>query len=195
MRKLYVEGGGTSKSLRTSCREGFRRFLEKAGLRGRMPRIVACGSRRQAYDDFVTAQRAGDGLALLLVDAEAPVEARGPWEHLERCDRWTRPENVRDEHCHLMVQAMESWFLAGKSSLIAWYGEGFQESALPANPRVEDIPKADVLDGLSRATRATQKGPYEKGRHGFEILARLDPERVKSAAPYARRFLDFLRAG
>ena len=43
--RLYVEGGGDAKSLRTACRRGFREFLLRAGLGGSMPRIIACGPR------------------------------------------------------------------------------------------------------------------------------------------------------
>jgi len=57
--RLYVEGGGDSKELKTHCRRGFRKFIEKAGLQGRMPRIVACGGRQRAYDSFATALAAG----------------------------------------------------------------------------------------------------------------------------------------
>ncbi|MDR0720595.1 MAG: hypothetical protein LBF78_13230, partial [Treponema sp.] len=55
MVKIYVEGGGDTHTLRTACRRGFSGFLEKAGLKGYMPRIVACGSRNNAYADFCTA--------------------------------------------------------------------------------------------------------------------------------------------
>ncbi len=57
--KLYVEGGGDSKTLKTAYRKGFRIFIEKAGLEGRMPSIVACGRRESAYEDF--AKRHEDG--------------------------------------------------------------------------------------------------------------------------------------
>lgn len=50
MVKLYLEGGGDAAALKTACREGFAKFLGKAGMTGRMPRIVACGSRADAYD-------------------------------------------------------------------------------------------------------------------------------------------------
>ncbi len=45
--KLYVEGGGDTASLKTACREGFTTFITKSGVQNR-PRIVACGSRRNA---------------------------------------------------------------------------------------------------------------------------------------------------
>ena len=77
-------------ALRTACREGFTKFLEQTGLKGRMPRIVACGSRRDAYESFCTALETGES-AFLLVDSEAPVSGQNqqgqsdtwlPWQHL-----------------------------------------------------------------------------------------------------------------
>ena len=47
-KRIYVEGGGDAKDLRTRCREGFHKLLENAGFTGRVPRIVASGSRNEA---------------------------------------------------------------------------------------------------------------------------------------------------
>lgn len=58
--KLFVEGGGDSNSLRTECRAAFSAFLQKAGLSGYMPRIVASGSRRAAFDDYCTSISNGE---------------------------------------------------------------------------------------------------------------------------------------
>ena len=192
---LYVEGGGDSTALNIACREGFREFLEKAGLEGRMPRIKACGARDKAYKNFKTALARGDRIPMLLVDSEDPVPAgSGPWAHLQSRDGWRRPTGAGDEHCHLMVQVMESWFLADKPALALYYGHEFREGALPANPHIEQVRKADVLRGLARATRAFREG-YDKGSHSFEILAMIDPAVVESAAPSAKRLLDVLRNG
>ena len=46
--RLYVEGGGNSRTLRAACRKAFSSFIEKAGAQGRMPHIVACGIRDSA---------------------------------------------------------------------------------------------------------------------------------------------------
>lgn len=197
--RLYVEGGGDSKALKSACREGFRKFLEKAGVGGRMPRIVACGGRQNAYERFVTALGAADGTPMLLVDAEGPVAAGAdqadPWGHLASRDRWARPSGASDGQCHLMVEVMESWFLADKAALESFYGQGFRASGLPGNPQVEKVPKDEVLSSLARATGDARKGAYDKGSHSFDILARLDPRKVENAAPYARRLLDTLRKG
>ena len=190
--KLYVEGGGDSKSLKRACRRGFGKFLERAGAAGKMPRIVACGSRADAYESFKTAHASQDGGAMLLVDAEAPVTSQGSWQHLNARDGWARPANATDEQCHLMVQVMESWFFADADALSSFYGQGFRRQALPQNPNVEGVLKQDVLAGLAQATRETGKGIYKKGADSFAILENLDPARVRSASPYADRLISAL---
>lgn len=193
--KIYVEGGGNSKQLRTACRRGFSKFIEKAGLAGQMPKVVACGSRDDAYNSFRTNHAGGKETAILLVDAEAAVLASDPWEHLRTRDGWERPTGAVNNQCHLMVQIMESWFLADVGTLETFYGQGFRPQRLPANPKLEDVAKQDVLDGLNRATSTTTKGNYNKGRDSFLILEELDPDKVKQALPSTNRFIEALQSG
>jgi hypothetical protein len=194
--KLYVEGGGDSKALKIECREAFRRLLDKAGLAGRLPRIVASGGRAQALDDFANAfqRRAQDEQCFLLIDSEVPVARDSPWEFLETQGPpgWVRPRGVADEHCHLMVQCMEAWFLADKSALEAFFGAGFSADRLPANLNVEAVSKLDVFSGLDRATRECRRR-YDKGENSFKVLARIDVRRLEVAASWAKRFIDTLR--
>jgi hypothetical protein len=115
--KVYVEGGGDhNKALETECRRGFSEFFRKAGLENRMPRVVRCGGRRQAYERFRTAHEnaSGDEFPILLVDSEEPVVESSPWEHvrLRPGDQWARPAVASEDRIHLMVQAMEAWFHA-----------------------------------------------------------------------------------
>jgi Domain of unknown function (DUF4276) len=180
--------------LRTACRRGFSEFLKKAGLSGRMPRIIACGRRENAFDSFRTAMRSPrQGAPLLLVDAEGAVEPPGGWEHLSARDGWSRPRDASDDMCHFMVQCMEAWFLADRSALAAFFGHGFQPGALPGNLQLEEISKRDVLAGLEQASRNAPRGPYHKARHGFVILAKIDPSAVERSAPHAARLLAKLR--
>lgn len=190
--RLYVEGGGESKSLKTACRKGFRSFLERAGLSGSLPRVVACGSRRNAYESFKTAHAHRDETVLLLVDAEGPVTSDGTWQHLQARDGWSRSDGATDEQCHLMVELMESWFLADREAIAAFYGQGYRSNALPPRQDVEQIPKRDVLDSLALATRNSTKGRYDKGAHSFRILENLDPAKVMEAAPHADRLISTL---
>ena len=194
--KVYVEGGGDNRSLRAQCRQNFKTFFCKAGLKGRMPRIVASGGRVKAFEDFRNAlKNAGtESFIILLIDSEDGVNA-GPWTHLKRRDNWDKPVAAADDNAHLMAQCMESWFLADKDKLAAFFGDGFNRGALPTRLAVEDIPKQDVLNGLKAATRnCGKKGEYHKGRHSFRILSCLDPEKVTAASPHARRLVETLLA-
>jgi len=196
--RIYVEGGGDSASLHVLCREGFSRFLKRAGFEGRMPRIVACGSRRAAHDRFRMAceHPHSDGdVALLLIDSERPVgDEPSPWAFLARNpeDRFDKPANATDDHCHLMVVCMESWFLADKGVLCTFFGKDFRPQALPQNPRVESIAKDDVLSGLEKASAGCRSGRYAKGVPSFHILQVISPAKVAEASPWAKRFLDTL---
>ena len=198
--KVFVEGGGKKKDLKTTCRQGFSKFFSRTGLEGRMPSVVASGSRRDAFNDFRTAVRGAkkDDFIVLLVDSEEPVVAgSGPWQHLKKTpdDKWDQPLGTTDDQVHLMVQCMEAWFLADKDCLIAYYGNGFNQNALPARQDIEKILKDDVLKGLKNATRScVSKGEYEKGRHAFDILAQIDPKKVIAASPHAKRLVDTLKA-
>lgn len=205
--KLFVEGGGDARLLKDNCRRGFRLFLEKAGLDGYMPSIVACGSRGNAYEDFCVETQQGKP-AMLLIDSEAPVNARlcctgelaewKPWLHLKQRqgDKWNRPSDTDDSQCHLMVQCMESWFLADRHTLEEFFGQGFDGGSLPAESRaIESVPKEEVYEGLHDATKSCKtKASYGKGDHSFKLLALIDPNKVTQASPWAQRFVILLKA-
>jgi hypothetical protein len=202
--KLYVEGGGDSSALRTACRAGFSKFLNKAGFQGKMPRIVACGSRQNAYDSFCTAIRSGED-ALLLVDSESTVVADDqqgepenwrPWNHLgnRTSDQWERPANAAEEDCHLMVQCMEAWFLADSENLQNFFGQGFNPASLPHESPIESLPKKRIFQILSKTTEHCKtKAKYGKGEHSFRLLAHISSDRVTAASPWAKRFIGALQ--
>jgi hypothetical protein len=191
---VFVEGGGDQRRTRTACRKAFRGFLGK--LLGDRPklRIIASGSRDEAYHDFSRSlANDADTFPLLLVDSEDPVPpGKTAPAHLRDRDHWT--DTLPDGQVHLMVQCMESWFLADKAAIAQYYEDGFKPSALPRNPNIEEIPKRDVMNGLDRATGATSKGRYHKTKHGFDILERIDPRFVQQLSPYADALFKVLLA-
>lgn len=194
--KIYVEGGAPG-GLDRECRRGFSEFLKSAGLRDKMPRIIACGDRGKAYDKFCTAQRNAQAneFIVLLVDSEKDVEKGvGPWVFLKRHVGWNKPAGTSDDNAHLMVQCMEAWFLADRDTLTQFFGDGFNANPLPNRSDVENIAKPDLYDALKRATRTSRKGEYGKGPHSFDLLAQLDPQKVITASPYAKRLVDTLRS-
>lgn len=188
--RIYVEGGGTGKDSRGAIQGGFGRFLaglrQAASDRGVRWQVVACGSREATFRDYRIARRSHpDAFNVLLVDSESRVEAP-PWEHLRRQDGWEPPTDDH-RHCQLMAQVVEAWLLADTESLTSYYGQGFQTSALPDRHDVEAVEKLRVLDALGHATRRTQKGKYRKIAHCSELLARLDPARVRERAGHCDR--------
>ena len=191
---VFVEGGSRG-NLATECRKGFRKFFENAGLRDHMPSIVACGNRNDALDRFCVAlsDSPAEEIPFLLVDSEAPVKPNTTsWQHLSIRDSWKRPDNAQDDQAHLMVQCMESWFVADISALETFFGAGFRPPAKRDN--VEVIPKQDVLGNMEASSQQSKKGAYHKGRHSFDILAHIDPAQVTQRSPFARQLIDTLKA-
>lgn len=187
--RIYVEGGfaGTTK---TTCRKAFRIFFEKTIPHGSF-RVIASGSKENAYKDFCAAlrQHHADHI-ILLVDSDKPVIA-SPWKHLatRQNDGWVRPHGAKDDQIQLMVQVMESWFLADPDALAKYYGQGFKRGSLPRQPNIEQVSKADIFHALTSATKATQKGRYDKTQHGFDLIERLDPSLIRKASQHAERLL------
>jgi hypothetical protein len=132
--RIYVEGGGDKSDGRAAIRQGFNQFLTPLRELARRRRMV---------------------------DAEGPVQS-SPWAHLQARDGWTAPSGAGDEHCHLMVQTMEAWFIADPESLAKYYGQGFRRNSLPATSNVESIPKNTLEPALIHATKETRKGRYHK---------------------------------
>ena len=187
---MYVEGGGR-KALDRQCRRAFNKFFRRAGIATANVSVEARGARGEAYNAFRD-DSDRNFRRILLVDAEGPVTAKTAWGHLKQSDGWRKPKGASDEQCHLMVQIMESWFLADVDALAGYYGQGFRRQGLPKNPDVEQVPKRDVCNGLERASKGTGRGGYRKGRDSFEILGRLDPAKVRGASKYANRFVKAL---
>lgn len=154
MVKLYVEGGGDSNELKSRCREGFREFVTKAGVKNR-PRIIACGSRNNAFEDYCTAIENGED-AMLLVDSEAPVRATNvgkPWDHLKDRDGWQPPAQAADADCHLMVQVMESWFVADRETLKKCTQKGVYGKGAHSFQILKEIDPTTVQSASPRAKR------------------------------------------
>ena len=193
--KLYVEGAGKTDLQRSQCRQAFGTFFETAGLAGRRPRTVPCGGRNSAYEAFVTAVKIGKHgqLPLLLVDSEDAVNPNHTvWQHLNARDNWDKPDGATDDQAFLMVQVMETWFLADREMLRNYFGAEFRGNHLHAWPALEEVPKATVLDALERSTAGCEKKRYAKGKISFELLEKLDPHKVKDACPHAKALLDYL---
>jgi hypothetical protein len=182
---IYLEGGGDSKELHARCREGFRRLLESCGFAGRMPRLVACGGRGEAYEDFKAAHQEAGPVAYvaLLVDSEEPVaNLEETWAHLHRRDGWQMPKDAEDWQVLFMTTCMETWIVADRPALAAHYGQALQTSALPPVEHLEQRARDDVQERLVRATKSCSNA-YTKGKRSFAILGRLHPATLDAHLP------------
>ena len=84
---------------------------------------------------------------------------------------------------------MESWLIADRETLSAYFGKDFRDSALPAKGRsIETVPKSATLEALVTATKDC-KAHYNKGSNSFDILAQIDPAKVTVASPWAATFV------
>jgi hypothetical protein len=219
---IYVEGGGETAQQRAELRVGMDQLLgaEKQAARDKRLqwRVVFSGGRDSAFGAFENASRrpSGDQLCVLLVDSEGPIDnehevdpgaadvvevlernARARRDYLSRRDGWDFGV-IEPETIHLMVQCMETWFVADPESLSNYYGTGFRKTALPVRKNLEEEPKVEVYKKLAKATRATKKGEYSEANHAKvthakEILGRIDPNVIADRSSRFATFIEWLR--
>ena len=170
---IYIEGGGDrNENLERLFRRAWTKFFAAAGLEGHLPRVVRGGSRSRTFDLFRKAagNPSPDRVPLLLVDSEEPVqEGHSPWQHLNARDNWSPPGGAGDDQAFLMVQVMETWFLADREALRRYFGTRFRENALPQWPRLEDVSKARVFTAL-QGRHFSLLAPFRQG-HGLISVA------------------------
>lgn len=194
--RIFIEGGGSGETPDKDFRQAWTHFFESAGLVERMPRVVRGEGRQQTLDKFRTAlqsQRRNE-VVILLVDSEGQVAAgHSAWQHLRHQDNWEQPQGAADDSAYLMVQVMETWFLADREALRGFFGPQLNENHFREWPMLEEVHKDSALNALGRATSNCQK-PYRKGKVSFELLGQIDPQRVAAACPHAKQLLDYLRS-
>ena len=185
--RIYFEGDDR-------LRPGFHSFFAdlRAAAWARRIRFQLVAGKGRVVRGFINALAeypAPDTLNILLMDSDGPDSGQLR-QQLERRSDWRPPRgsSVSDEQIHWMVQVMEAWFLADRDALRHYYGQQFNTQRLPGQPTaVENIPKNDVLRGLTRATERTRKGRYHKTRHAPDLLELVDVGKVRRNAPACER--------
>lgn len=192
--RIYLEGGGDSKYLRTRCQEGFHKLLKKqAKLDRRKPRLIACGGRGSAFDRFKTAHhQSGSGeFVAMLIDSEDPVaDIEKTWEHLKKRDNWDKPDGASHDQVLFMTTCMETWIVADRATLKAHYLK-LKINKLPPLTDLENRNRHDVQNRLSEATKDCTNN-YEKGKRSFEILGKLNPATLSDHLPSFKRMTRIL---
>ncbi len=186
--RIYIEGGGQSKELKTRCREAFQKLLENAGIRENKPRLVACGGRNAAFDQFRTAhaeQRPSEYVAMIIDSEDPPANIERTWEHLRVHDGWVAPVGATDEQVLFMTTCMETWIASDQAALGEHFGQCLQMNALPPARHIEQRNRAQVMQELTHATRNCKR-PYAKGDNSFKLLGNLNPQTLVSLPSFDR---------
>ncbi len=195
--RLYVEGGGDNKGTKRPLREGFSKFFEELIKEGKRRRIkigiVLCGNGEATFEKFMIALKLNPEVeSFLLVDADDPVST-DRLDHVGIHHGWA-VAGVAEAQCHLMVQVMESWFLADPDALEEFYGEKFQRGSLPSHHDIEVHDKLRVIESLKHAIRNCRKPNYDKIHHAAEILKRLRPSKVRTSSKHCNHLFQTLEA-
>ena len=172
-------------------KEGLHSFFGKLVFQGHSRqcriRFIAGRGRSDAIHDFQDAcQSHPSSWNVLLIDSEGPDDGL-------LFARLGLPAAQRDS-VFWMVQLMESWFLADIQKLKSYYRQGFREARLTAKRDIERVPKKDVIKWIENATKATQKGKYDKTHHAPHLLGLIDPALVRKACPNCHRMSDIFEA-
>jgi hypothetical protein len=152
--RIYYEG---DESLQSGFSAFFASLKRRAKDRAIGFRLIAAGAGSVACRDFGIALRTHpNAWNILLKDSEGPYSI-GLSTSLCEKHKW---DKSHADSIFWMVEMMESWFHADKKALEEFYGkEKFHKNSLKGNPKVEEIPKADLEDGLRKATKRAGNKP------------------------------------
>jgi Domain of unknown function (DUF4276) len=193
---IFMEGGGDAEALKAKCRRGLHSLIDRILSNKQKPKVVACGTRGDTFDRFrAECQKSGPGeFIILLVDSEEAVKkGENRWAFLKKRDGWNVPTNASEDQAQLMIQCMETWLIADPACLSNYFGNGFKATKLPKNTNLEAVSTDNVLVSLKAATKTVKsKGEYNKAAHSFDLLGRVDPDKLKKLCPSAKRFFDLL---
>lgn len=195
--RLYIEGGGNTASEKNDLKIGFRKFFDTLIQSARQQKlkweIIMCGSNLKTIEAVrLAANSHPTALNILLIDSDGEVSKdqtnkaylRNKFE--QEGDKKTSQAilDLNEEQCYLMVQEMEAWFLADRQVVEHYFRGNFYGNKVPANSKVEDIDKANLVPSLENATRRDPKKQYNKIRDAKYLLEQIDPAKVRKAAPH-----------
>ena len=169
--RIYFEG---DKQLKPGLHSFLKEIVETARQeRCRVRLIDANGTPVQDFYNGVEANP--NSWNVLLLDSEEPLKG---------CYRSKEIDAKYEGSVFWMVELMESWFLADIPRLSAFYGTRLEAG----NPKVEEIPKADVKAKMDKASGNT----YHKTKHAPKLLELIDPALVRKAAPNCDRMFNLI---
>jgi Domain of unknown function (DUF4276) len=190
--RIYVEGDAKRKGKysQTSLRQGFHEFFKDLREQAKAKRvrfdIILGGNKSETFKDFQRGIKSHQGsFVSFLIDSDNEIgENETAKSFLEKQNKSWSWKNVTEDQCHLMVQIMESWFVADVETLKSFYGNNFSANAIPKHDDLEKVAKVDIEKSLKKATEKTAKAEYNKIKHGAELLAKMDIHKVRAKSKH-----------
>ncbi len=192
------------KEKEAGLRRGFQSFFKEikdlAQSKNINLEIIMCGGRKLAYNDFSKALESHpEAFNILLVDSEGKIsQDQSPWQYLEtnKQDKW-QSLNLSDDHCHLMVQTMEAWFIADLETLRQFYGDNFVDTKIingleNDKDNIENVTKYNLQKWIEHATKHCKNidgssKKYNKSQHPPKLLAIINVEKVRKKCYWCNR--------
>lgn len=191
---IFFEGPPGNTPAARACRVAFRNYFTLLGLKGRLPKLIPCGGRNRAFNQFCNAVKdpptEKDILPVLLIDSEMAVKVTDlecPRNFFRR-NGMQLPKDVTNEQLHLLVQCFETLLVTDRAAVEKILGgQGFRSKELPKHASLEQVAVDEILQCLADASGVKGK-KYQKGRHSFAILAVLDPKKPEAVLKWVERF-------
>lgn len=200
---IYIEGGARNQDRAASqaLRRGFSMFLTKLCSEIRTNNIklhpVIVGSTELTCKIFTQkTENSPEKFFILLVDSDAFVDrSENSKTFLQNNPKLVKYNlrNIEENQCHLMVQVMETWFLADVESLKKHFGKDFKKNKLRKTENVEEISKDDVLNSIEEATKTRKTGGYHKLNDGAKLLEKINPQEVIKNAPHCEKLFQAIK--
>jgi len=173
MVKVFVEGGGVSSSGKIRCQNAFNSLFQKCNLK---VNIVAKGSRNEVFKWFrnTLKQQKDERFLAMLIDSEDSVENTDKtWLHLQRRDRWTKPDKASDDQVLFMTTCQETWV----------YADLHMKRGIKLQPDIEKYNRDNIRTQLEKIT----DGKYDKA-HGkqFKFVAEIEPNNLTALPSFTR---------
>jgi hypothetical protein len=162
-----------------SLTKGLRHLFEK-DFPGRMPKITVGTSTTEAIRKVVKGQADAAVVDLDASDSERDKRLREFREHVG---------NTGEKQVYFMVQQMEAWFFSQPEILDEYYHLPIRQKYVNRDARLISDPARE----LRQLTVGTQKGRYQKIKHGIDLLLRIDPVRLANDFPDFRDVIRFIQ--
>lgn len=194
---LYVEGGKSgNRELNSKLRKAFDTiFRAYFGDSYKRIKIHACGSRGDAFLDFIKSIRQ-ENVSFLLIDSEENIDVedfqqKQVFVNKVFSNHIGKISSINIKNIFFMIVNTESWILTDRDNIKKFFCKDFKIDKLPKRKDYEKIGKKEICEGFEQATKECQK---KLTKHNvFEILERTKIDNLLCHGKEIKVFFEALR--